>query len=702
MGYLMMPRFDKLFTKIILQVLFVFLISIANLSHSESKRLPVQGNFGLPGIIDLPTALRYPDGQIIFTQQLHKSLARSGIYFQALPRLGFSFRYSGHGAGGTEAYGRINHDRSFDAHLALFDESIYLPAISIGLRDFVGTGWYSSEYLVATKTLGNWEVTAGIGFGRLSGRNSFSNPLKVVSSKFENRDRRNYGKGGTLGNLNWFRGDASTFYGLNYNLGQKFTLSAEYTSDLMLNESSYLNIKSPWNYGFKYKLNSFTTVAIENLHNNQISLTASVALNPDKPPVKGGKDLAPVPMRLRGQGSSTVVETNEAIIRKVLEVDKFKIHHLKFEGDLVEISVTNTKFRTTSQAVGRLASTLQRFSSDSIKVAEISFESLGIHVATFRIELDKVYSEQFDPPSYPNPSPSIEVIETKPLYHSKISQRLSWGVGPYFAHRLFNPDLPLSMEVGLEIQSGYQLSQGLKIAGSVRKSAITNLTQNKRRSNSVLPRVHSDWPLYDFAGQSGHIHNLKLSYLKNLTSGFYFRTQAGLLEPFYAGIGVEILYKPEKLPFAIGLDIHRVRKRDYDMLFDLLDYQTTVGHLSMYYDAGKMFEIEVNAGKYLAGDWGVTTTISRKFGSGWEVGGYATLTDVPFETFGEGSFDKAIYVSIPIDWIIASPNKAKRRLNLRPITRDGGANLASARLLYRLIEEAQNSQFKRDYGRLWK
>ena len=211
-------------------------------------------------------------------------------------------------------------------------------------------------------------MTAGIGFGRLSGRNSFSNPLKVVSSKFENRDRRNYGKGGTLGNLNWFRGNASTFYGLNYNLGQKFTLSAEYTSDLMLNESSYLNIKSPWNYGLKYKLNRFTTLAIENLHNNQISLTASVALNPGKPPVKGGKDLAPVPMRLRGQGSSTVVKTNEEIIRKVLEVDKFKIHRLNFEDDLVELSVTNTKFRSTSQAVGRLASTLQRFSSDQLKL----------------------------------------------------------------------------------------------------------------------------------------------------------------------------------------------------------------------------------------------------------------------------------------------------------------------------------------------
>ena len=128
----------------------------------------------------------------------------------------------------------------------------------------------------------------------------------------------------------------------------------------------------------------------------------------------------------------------------------------------------------------------------------------------------------------------------------------------------------------------------------------------------------------------------------------------------------------------------------------------TIGHISAYYDAGRMFEIEINAGRYLAGDWGVTTTISRKFGSGWEVGGYATLTDVPFHVFGEGSFDKAIYFTVPIDWIISSPNKTKRRLTLRPITRDGGANLSSARQLYRQIERSQTADFQREFGRLWK
>jgi len=178
--------------------------------------------------------------------------------------------------------------------------------------------------------------------------------------------------------------------------------------------------------------------------------------------------------------------------------------------------------------------------------------------------------------------------------------------------------------------------------------------------------------------------------------------EAGLLEPFFAGISGEILYKPIRLPFALGVDIHRVQKRDYDMRFDLRDYSMNLGHLSVYYDAGGMFKIEVNAGRYLAGDWGLTTTISRKFGSGWEVGGYATLTDVPFSTFGEGSFDKAIYVSIPIDWLISSPNRTKRRLTLRPITRDGGAHLASARRLYRQVENSQNASFKREFGRLWK
>ncbi len=693
--------------QVVLATLLIILSSLFFPLHADEdiRQQVNSSNFGLPGLIDLPTARRFPDGELIITQQLHKSLARSGISFQALPNVGVSFRYTGHGINGREAYGRINHDRSFDIHISILDEGSLLPAISVGLRDFIGTGWYSSEYIVGTKSVGNFELTAGLGFGRLAGRHSFSNPLSKFSDNFSNRQDIKWsgaGQGGIISGNHWFTGATSPFYGVQYHISDKISILSEYTPDRMSRESSYLEVRSPWNFGASYQLNNYVNLSAQYLHGSQISMTANINVNPGRPPLMGGKELAPVPMRSRGVGSLPVNISDETIIKKVLKADRFEIHYLKFETDIVEIGVTNTKFRSQAQAVGRIASTLQRFTSDDITIANISFYSQDLQLVSYRVDLEKVTKEQFNPGTTDNKSRSITAVDLEATTESRNRKRFTWRVGPYITHRLFNPDLPLSLETGAEVAAGYQLTPELKISGAIRKSILGNLTDNKRRSNSSLPRVHSDWPLYDFAGQSGHIHEFTFSYFRNLAPGLYGRAHAGLLEPFFAGFGGELLYKPAHWPVGIGLDIHRVRKRNYDMLFTLLDYETTVGHFSLYYDAGGMFDIEVNAGRYLAGDWGATTTISREFGSGWQVGGYATLTDVPFDKFGEGSFDKAIFVSIPIDWITSTPTRAQRILTLRPITRDGGANLVSARSLNRLIKKSHNATFQREYGRLWK
>ena len=229
-----------------------------------------------------------------------------------------------------EAYDRINHDRSFDAHIALIDESKYLPAVSFGLRDFIGTGWYSSEYIVGTKVLGNLELTAGLGFGRLAGKNTFSNPLGIFSSKFYDRqaNRAAGDIGGTLGNINWFQGDAAAFYGVKYQIGKKITILSEYTPDLMRPENTYLNIESPWNWGLSYQFNDYLNFSAQYLHGSQLSVTTSLNFNPGRPPLSGGKELAPVPMRLRGDGASPNKINNEIIIRKVLKADRFEVNYL--------------------------------------------------------------------------------------------------------------------------------------------------------------------------------------------------------------------------------------------------------------------------------------------------------------------------------------------------------------------------------------
>ena len=44
--------------------------------------------------------------------------------------------------------------------------------------------------------------------------------------------------------------------------------------------------------------------------------------------------------------------------------------------------------------------------------------------------------------------------------------------------------------------------------------------------------------------------------------------------------------------------------------------------------------MKLDFGKFLAGDKGGKFEVSRKFGNGWKIGGYFTLTDAPFSDLG--------------------------------------------------------------------
>ena len=59
------------------------------------------------------------------------------------------------------------------------------------------------------------------------------------------------------------------------------------------------------------------------------------------------------------------------------------------------------------------------------------------------------------------------------------------------------------------------------------------------------------------------------------------------------------------------------------------------------------------------------------------MGAYFSITDVSFEQFGEGSFDKGVYISVPL----ASMN-GSNQTNFRwsPLTKDPAQKLATTRL----------------------
>ena len=67
-------------------------------------------------------------------------------------------------------------DRSFDLQFQLLKErGAWQPSLALGFRDFLGTGVYSGEYLVATQDgRQDFTVTAGVGWGRLAAASAAS------------------------------------------------------------------------------------------------------------------------------------------------------------------------------------------------------------------------------------------------------------------------------------------------------------------------------------------------------------------------------------------------------------------------------------------------------------------------------------------------------------------------------------------------
>ncbi|HVG47911.1 MAG TPA: YjbH domain-containing protein, partial [Rubellimicrobium sp.] len=121
--------------------------------------------FGTPGLLEMPSALSADEGEIAGTVGYFGGQLRNSFTFQITPRLSGTFRYSG-----IQDYSTTGDlwDRSFDLRYRFNDEGVYVPMIAVGLQDFLGTGIYSGEYVVATKTVGDAvRLTAGLGWGRL-------------------------------------------------------------------------------------------------------------------------------------------------------------------------------------------------------------------------------------------------------------------------------------------------------------------------------------------------------------------------------------------------------------------------------------------------------------------------------------------------------------------------------------------------------
>ncbi len=700
---------------------------VAQQAMPADRAAPTPNSYGMPGLIDMPVARPMPDGRFALTGTALPGTSRVTLAFQIAPRLTGSFRYS---RIERPRLGDRLFDRSFDLQFLLLEEGPRRPALAVGLRDFIGTGEYASEYLVATKQVSpRLRLTAGLGWGRLAGKNAFSNPLGVLDDRFRTRPGGFTGTGGRVEFTRFFRGDAALFGGIEYQANERLRLVAEVSGDTYRNETGGTDPRwrqrMPVNLGFSYALGPRTTLSGFLLHGGTVGLSAAVAFDPGRP-LRAVRVDAPVPVAVRpapaaGAGWSTdwaEVPSARPILRQALAArlagEGLRLETFETGSRRAVVTYTNLRHETPARALGRAARVLTEVLPHSVEEIVLVSAARGMPVTSVTLRRSDLEALEHAPEGTEALLARAAIADGRGAAtqagtlwqpHPAETPRFGWSVLPYVQPALMDPSAPLRADVGLRAEARFALASNLLVSGAVTQRLAGNLSGTTRALEACrndgfcYERVRSDAPFY--SSDRPVLERLAVDHFSRPGPDLFGRLSAGWLERMYGGVSAELLWKPVASRLALGVEVNHVRRRAPDGFASFLDYEVTTGHVSAYYDIGAGYSGQIDVGRYLAGDVGATLTLSREFASGWRIGAYATITDMPFSAFGEGSFDKGITITIPVTWFDGRPSRARNSQTIRSLTRDGGARLEVQNRLHPLVRELQRGNLEQGWGTVW-
>ena len=669
--------------------------------------------FGTPGLLQMPSAEMQEDAQITASVTRIGDQMRNTLTFQIAPRVTGSFRYSrftGYYADGDDLF-----DRSFDLKFQLLDEGQYRPAVAVGLQDFLGTGIYSGEYIVATKSvLPNLRVSAGLGWGGLAkyGGLGFSDAVRDAYVPGE--------EGGDLNAGSWFKGDAAVFGGISWKASDRLTLKAEYSTAGYDDEAgnTFIEPESAWNFGVDYRVRDNVHVQAAYLRGSEMAVQLSFSANPRKPAAGAANENAPLPVGGRPArrsdpdawsqnwaADSTSAPAIRRVLSKAMAKEGVTLESLAVSGTRAEVRYRNNRYGAEPQAIGRTARIMTRALPASVETFVLVPVSNGVPRSKVTLKRSDLEALEQAPSSAilararvedaAGPAPA-NLVAADGQY-----PRFTWSISPSVTFSAFDPDEPVRGQLGVQFAAQYDISPGLVLSGAIVQKLAGNIEDSDQTSNSVLQHVRSDAALYAAEGETA-ISHLTLAHYGRPGPDLYSRLTAGLLEPMFAGVSGEVLWKPVDSRLAFGAEVNWVKQRDYDQQFSFLDYEVVTGHASAYYAFGNGFHGTLDVGRYLAGDWGATLAIDREFANGWRIGAYVTKTDVTAEEFGEGSYDKGIRITVPLSYFNGKPTRAASSTVLRSLSRDGGAKLSVNGRLYDTVREAHEPDLEASWGRFWR
>jgi len=710
----------------------VSLLALAISGGLHAQVATTQSDWGGTGLMQTPVARMADDGELSFVASHTSPYSRYSFSMQPFPWLEGSFRYInvvGVRYGPSWFSGKQNYkDKSVDFKLRLWRESYWLPEVAMGMRDIGGTGLFSSEYLVTNKKFGTVDASLGFATGYLGSNGDFANPLRLIDDRFETRPGAtssvvNAGKPG----LRYaFRGPVGVFGGVAWQTPwAPLLVKVEYDGHDYDKEPRLKRLPqdSRINVGFHYSVSPGLKIALGWERGNELMAALTFRGNPSRAPRQprlldppkeafrepAGRPVAGVPdpgaaaLPVGGSVLRAGEHWNE-IARRLNDNAGIEVQDITVADREVIVTGEQWRYFYPAEGLGRAARILANATGPDIDWITVQHNRAGLPVSQSSVSRDALAAYARGDIDLASLSRQVELNppgssrEGRTVYENSF-ERFSSGLAPGYTQFTGGPDAFILYQVSLNWSADWQFTRRSWLSGTVSGNLLNNFDKFHYDAPSNLPRVRTDIRQYATTADVT-IPNLQFTTVRALGPDLFGMAYAGLLESMFGGIGGELLYRPFGERWAAGVDINWVQQRDYDQRFDFRDYRIATGHATLYYGFGEEQRVQtvLSAGRYLAGDWGATLSVNRVFRNGVTMGAYATKTDVSAEEFGEGSFDKGIYVSVPMDLLLPRSSRGRANLMWNPLIRDGGAKLARKYALYPLTGERNREFFYDNVG----
>ncbi len=672
--------------------LFDDLNLIYEIEKKNNDKMPISLSSTLQvGYFTMPSARMLEEGNLSIGYSYLPPYRLYNILAQPFSRLELSFNYRiFHGilepSMGPMGFG-FDADRIANIKFACLkksDDFDFLPEISIGLNDFMGTKRFNSFYIVTTKEFLQYNIETTLGWGQGRIKNFFA---AILWSPFK-----------------------------NYSFLKNFSLIAEYDANDYKNHKyehfEGKTTKTPFNIGaYCSFFNDCLRISANSIRGEDFSISSSFTYNL-------GKASSFFYKQKNNKMDSTKSISSRLNIDEIIKTFKeegieISSMHTTDQKNHLCINITNITCRNEKILKETIENLLIKTIPNTIDTTTIMWETDGILIQKIEFNnkllnnymLKKISSQELDILSTQKNINALPSTKNISLYKEKKKLFNSTAIQPDFNSYFGSRTGKFKYDAGIMLnQQGYLFNQ---LYYNFQLSYICFSTAKELKNvdfynPSQILNVRSD--LMGYMRQSSW--HLKEAYIQkgfNINNGIFIRNAIGLFEIAYGGVSIETLYYSINTNFAIGAELSFLKKRAYSSLkfenkirkfnkqgnAEFLDIPFfTQMFLDFYYKLKPLsLDLKISIGQFLAKDRGIKIETSRVFNNGFKIGGWYTITNANDILNNQVYFDKGVSLSVPLDLFSTKHTKDFFNYSIAAWLRDVGVRIPCGKSLYDTINE---------------